>query len=60
MDHAADCPRSKEFRTTYGEGTGDVEIDQRLAYARRQLERVSSPVYLKELAGTIGADPFAV
>ena len=27
----------EEFRTAYGEGAGDVEIDQRLAYARREL-----------------------
>ena len=30
----------------------------RLAEARQQLERVSTPEYLDELQGTIGADPF--
>jgi hypothetical protein len=49
----------EEFRRTYGVGAGDLDIDERLASAGRELERVSSPAYLKELAGTIGADPFA-
>jgi hypothetical protein len=35
-----------------------VDIDSRLAEACKQLARVSSPAYLKELEGTIGADPF--
>jgi len=35
-----------------------IDVDARLAAARRQLARVSSPGYLEELAGTIGADPF--
>jgi hypothetical protein len=34
----------------------ELNIDSRLAEARRQLERVSSPAYLEELMGTIGAD----
>ena len=33
---------------------------RRLAESRRQLARVSAPAYLKELAGTIGADPSVV
>ena len=35
-----------------------VDIDGRLAEACRQLARVSAPAYLKELKGTIGADPY--
>jgi hypothetical protein len=34
------------------------ELASRLALARAQLARVSSPGYLGELLGTIGADPF--
>jgi hypothetical protein len=34
-------------------------IGERLAHARAELERVSSPAYLNELEGTIGADPIA-
>jgi hypothetical protein len=37
----------------------NFNIEQRLAAARKQLSRVSSQSYLKELRGTIGADPFA-
>jgi phosphoenolpyruvate carboxykinase (diphosphate) len=33
-------------------------LESRLATARRELDRVSSPGYLTELVGTIGADPF--
>ena len=33
-------------------------IEERLAESRRQLARVSAPEYLKELEGTIGADPW--
>jgi phosphoenolpyruvate carboxykinase (diphosphate) len=35
-----------------------VDFDARCALARAQLARVSSPGYLDELIGTIGADPF--
>ncbi len=35
-----------------------VDIDGLLAESCRQLARVSAPAYLKELRGTIGADPF--
>lgn len=34
------------------------DFEKRLAYASRQCARVTSPDYLKELPGTIGADPF--
>jgi phosphoenolpyruvate carboxykinase (diphosphate) len=34
------------------------KYEQRLAFARKQLVRVSAPAYLKELEGTLGADPF--
>ncbi len=36
----------------------DIDFDSRSALARAQLARVSSPAYLDELIGTIGADPF--
>ena len=34
-----------------------VDIEERLALVDRQLARVSAPFYLRELDGTIGADP---
>jgi phosphoenolpyruvate carboxykinase (diphosphate) len=36
----------------------DFNAEERLCEARSQLARVSSPAYLQELRGTIGADPF--
>ena len=36
----------------------DIDFENRSALARDQLARVSSPTYLDELVGTIGADPF--
>jgi phosphoenolpyruvate carboxykinase (diphosphate) len=36
----------------------DIDFDSRSALASAQLARVSSPAYLDELVGTIGADPF--
>ena len=36
----------------------DFDAQQRTLEARAQLARVSSPAYLAELRGTIGADPF--
>jgi hypothetical protein len=36
----------------------DIDFDNRRALASAQLARVSSPAYLEELRGTIGADPF--
>ena len=42
-----------------GSGAADgLDIECRLAESRRQLARVSAPSYLRELVGTIGADPF--
>jgi hypothetical protein len=37
---------------------GTMNVEDRLDLAHSQLERVSSPSYLRELQGTIGADPF--
>jgi hypothetical protein len=36
----------------------EIDFDGRFALAHAQLARVSSPTYLDELRGTIGADPF--
>ncbi len=36
----------------------DIDFEDRSSFARAQLARVSSPGYLDELVGTIGADPF--
>jgi len=36
----------------------ELDIDALLRTSREQLDRVSAPAYLNELAGTIGADPF--
>ena len=38
------------------EAAADIDLAEPLAEARRQLDRVSSPRYLTELSGTIGAD----
>jgi len=38
-------------------GSG-IDVERRLACARWEFARVSSPAYLNELFGTIGADPF--
>ena len=35
-----------------------IDVEYRLAYARQQSDSRHSPAYLKELFGTIGADPF--
>jgi hypothetical protein len=37
----------------------DFDVAERLREAHAQLSRVTSPAYLRELRGTIGADPFA-
>lgn len=37
---------------------GPIDLNDRLAFVSEQLARVSSPSYLEELLGTIGADPF--
>jgi hypothetical protein len=47
----------ERFRAS-GDPAPDIDIDDRLAESCRQLARVSAPAYLKELTGTIGADPF--
>ena len=39
--------------------TPDFDVGERWRGARRELARVSSPAYVDELRGTIGADPFA-
>jgi phosphoenolpyruvate carboxykinase (diphosphate) len=47
----------KAFRSTKLPAT-HVDVEARLAMAQRELERVSSPAYVGELVGTLGADPF--
>jgi hypothetical protein len=37
---------------------GCINLEQRFELVRRELARVSSPAYVQELRGTIGADPF--
>jgi len=39
------------------EAAKEMKLAARLASAKEQLERVQSPEYIKELTGTIGADP---
>jgi phosphoenolpyruvate carboxykinase (diphosphate) len=46
------------FRAGPGNVAGGIDLDQRFELVRRELARVSSPSYLQELRGTIGADPF--
>jgi hypothetical protein len=46
------------FRSNSGQVPPDIDVDERLAAAHQQLSRVSAPQYVKELVGTIGADPF--
>jgi hypothetical protein len=41
-----------------GLGLEERDLQDRQDMVRRELERVSSPAYLRELRGTIGADPF--
>jgi phosphoenolpyruvate carboxykinase (diphosphate) len=50
----------EEFRLTQQEfpPQDDIDFESRSALSRAQLARVSSPGYLDELVGTIGADPF--
>ncbi|MGB6429499.1 MAG: hypothetical protein WBF06_02860, partial [Candidatus Acidiferrales bacterium] len=36
----------------------EFSVEERLQFARAELARVTSPAYLTELRGTIGADPF--
>jgi len=48
------------FRAANEDGTfpDSLDLESRFSAARKQLDRVSSPAYLMELTGTIGADPF--
>ncbi|MGA9940248.1 MAG: hypothetical protein WBP92_18520 [Candidatus Acidiferrales bacterium] len=50
----------EEFRVAEQEfpPQDDIDFESRAALAHAQLARVSSPAYLDELVGTIGADPF--
>ncbi|HEY4364411.1 MAG TPA: hypothetical protein VGN17_25825 [Bryobacteraceae bacterium] len=50
----------EDFEASGGElpSPDSCELAHRLASARAQLARVSSPAYREELIGTIGADPF--
>ncbi len=48
-----------EQRPGYAEEVARLGIRDRLELARRELERASSPAYLAELVGTIGADPIS-
>jgi hypothetical protein len=41
-----------------GFSSPEVNVESRLSDARRQLANRSTAAYLKELEGTIGADPF--
>jgi len=41
-----------------GLGLEERDLQDRQDLVRRELERVSSPLYLSELRGSIGADPF--
>jgi hypothetical protein len=45
------------FRAMRANGA-EIDASERLAIARRELQRVCSTGYLEELVGTIGADPF--
>jgi hypothetical protein len=48
----------ESYRASWTETGGGIDIDARLTAAKREFGRVSAPSYLKELEGTIGADPF--
>jgi hypothetical protein len=49
----------KAFQASSAEwAPSGVDIEERLALVDLQLARVSAPNYLRELQGTIGADPF--
>ncbi|TWT93777.1 hypothetical protein [Stieleria varia] len=43
-----------------GDSGSDLQIQDRLAYAKLQLKEVSTPEYLQSLKGTLGADPMRV
>ncbi len=44
-------------RPGYGSEAERLDVSQRLESARTELGRVTSPTYLNELVGTLGADP---
>jgi hypothetical protein len=46
------------YRASWPETGGAIDIEATLTAAKRELGRVSATSYLKELEGTIGADPF--
>jgi hypothetical protein len=46
-----------DFRSSGIEVPPGFELERRVRIALRECERVSSPAYLNELVGTIGADP---
>lgn len=49
----------RDFQAS-GIPTGSLDVDARLAAAEEGLKRVTSAEYLRELRGTIGADPFSL
>jgi hypothetical protein len=49
--------RQVYYLAGFTEENGDLHLADRLAYAKRELARVSAPDYLKTLVGTVGADP---
>jgi hypothetical protein len=55
--HVADLEKFQQGETA-APAACDFDLEERLREARAQLARVSSPAYLQELRGTIGADPF--
>jgi hypothetical protein len=55
--HVADLEKFQQGRTA-APAACDFDLEERLREARAELARVSSPAYLHELRGTIGADPF--
>jgi len=46
------------FRAAHHQSQDGIDVDGRFEIARTQLARVSSPAYLEEFVGTIGAEPF--
>ena len=52
------CKNLENFQTqeSHQDIVNELKISQRLQSARQTLEKVSSPEYLQDLAGTIGAD----
>ena len=44
-------------RANYSEEAQRLGIEDRLRRARLELERVKSPIYLKQLRGTLGRQP---